>query len=83
MIVASDAGSLERTVVAEAGDASLEGTLALPPAARGVVVFAHGSGSSRFLAAEPVYRPRQPARDPPAPSRSDSSGRAPGAAPRW
>ena len=31
-----------------AGEASLEGDLALPPGARGVVVFAHGSGSSRF-----------------------------------
>jgi pimeloyl-ACP methyl ester carboxylesterase len=29
------------------GDAGLDGDLALPPAARGLVVFAHGSGSSR------------------------------------
>ena len=31
-----------------AGDVSLEGTLGIPAAARGMVVFAHGSGSSRF-----------------------------------
>jgi dienelactone hydrolase len=31
-----------------AGAAWLEGTLALPPAPMGVVLFAHGSGSSRF-----------------------------------
>jgi pimeloyl-ACP methyl ester carboxylesterase len=30
-----------------AGGVSLEGNLAIPPAARGVVMFAHGSGSSR------------------------------------
>jgi dienelactone hydrolase len=30
------------------GHASLEGELALPPSAKGVVLFAHGSGSSRF-----------------------------------
>src|SRR5271167_204904 len=27
---------------------TLEGTLAIPPGAKGVVVFAHGSGSSRY-----------------------------------
>jgi len=31
-----------------AGGVTLEGTLAIPAAARGMVVFAHGSGSSRF-----------------------------------
>lgn len=31
-----------------AGDASIEGTLAVPAEARGVVLFAHGSGSGRF-----------------------------------
>jgi dienelactone hydrolase len=31
-----------------AGPVDLEGTLALPPSASGVVLFAHGSGSSRF-----------------------------------
>jgi len=38
----------EREVVVTAGDASLAGTLAAPAAPRGVVLFAHGSGSSRF-----------------------------------
>lgn len=32
----------------QAGDVSLEGSLAIPQGARGLVVFAHGSGSSRF-----------------------------------
>lgn len=36
-----------REVVVDTGDARLPGTLHLPPAARGVVVFAHGSGSGR------------------------------------
>lgn len=47
MTVTSDSGSIERAVAVEAAGGSLEGTLALPPGARGVVVFAHGSGSSR------------------------------------
>jgi len=38
----------ESTVAFEADGAGLEGTLAVPPGAQGVVVFAHGSGSSRF-----------------------------------
>ena len=37
----------ERTVRVSAGRASLEGTLAVPDGARGIVLFAHGSGSSR------------------------------------
>jgi len=40
----------ERTVLVTAGAAVLEGTLGLPPNARGVVLFAHGSGSSRHSA---------------------------------
>ncbi len=50
-----DAG---RTVTVRAGDVDLEGDLAVPPGATGVVAFAHGSGSSRhsprnrFVAAE-------------------------------
>src|SRR5216684_3830027 len=36
------------TVRIDAGGVQLEGDLALPPGARGMVVFAHGSGSSRF-----------------------------------
>lgn len=35
-------------VTVQAADAALEGALVLPPRAAGIVVFAHGSGSSRF-----------------------------------
>ena len=35
-------------VTVQAGDVVLEGNLAVPPGAKGIVVFAHGSGSSRF-----------------------------------
>jgi dienelactone hydrolase len=38
----------EREVHIPAGDVQLEGTLSLPDRPRGVVLFAHGSGSSRF-----------------------------------
>jgi putative phosphoribosyl transferase len=38
----------ERTVAFDAGGAALEGDLAVPSGAAGVVLFAHGSGSSRF-----------------------------------
>jgi putative phosphoribosyl transferase len=38
----------ERTVRIAAGGADLEGDLAIPESARGVVLFAHGSGSSRL-----------------------------------
>ena len=37
----------ERTVRVSAGRVSLEGTLAVPADAQGIVLFAHGSGSSR------------------------------------
>lgn len=37
-------------VIVQAHDAALEGTLALPEQSSGIVVFAHGSGSSRFSA---------------------------------
>jgi putative phosphoribosyl transferase len=37
----------ERTVRVQTGEVELEGTLAVPPGARGVVLLAHGSGSSR------------------------------------
>ena len=40
--------NLERTVSIPAGDVTLEGTLGVPPTALGIVLFAHGSGSSRF-----------------------------------
>jgi dienelactone hydrolase len=39
---------LERTVSMPAGEVSLEGTLGVPDGAGGIVLFAHGSGSSRF-----------------------------------
>jgi putative phosphoribosyl transferase len=38
----------EHVVEVPAPEATLAGTLTVPPAARGVVVFAHGSGSGRF-----------------------------------
>lgn len=34
--------------IIDTGDASLQGDVVLPPDARGIVLFAHGSGSSRF-----------------------------------
>lgn len=37
----------EREVVVDAGEVRLEGNLTLPETARGLVLFAHGSGSSR------------------------------------
>ncbi|MGC8592225.1 dienelactone hydrolase family protein [Acidithiobacillus sp.] len=40
--------STQRTVTIRADGESLEGTLAIPPNARGLVLFAHGSGSSRL-----------------------------------
>lgn len=36
-----------RSVIVDAGDVSLEGDLAIPDDPHGIVVFAHGSGSSR------------------------------------
>ncbi len=39
---------LERTVSVPAGEVVLQGTLGVPDRAAGVVLFAHGSGSSRF-----------------------------------
>jgi putative phosphoribosyl transferase len=38
---------VEREVAVDAGGAALAGSLALPAAARGLILFAHGSGSSR------------------------------------
>lgn len=37
----------ERLVRVSAGAVTLEGTLGIPPGAQGIVIFAHGSGSSR------------------------------------
>ena len=45
---AYDDDKLERTISLRAGDTELEGTLGVPAAAKGIVLFAHGSGSSRF-----------------------------------
>jgi putative phosphoribosyl transferase len=39
---------LERAVAVHAGTVTLQGTLGVPSRATGVVLFAHGSGSSRF-----------------------------------
>ena len=36
------------TVKIPVAKATIEGNLSMPPAAKGVVLFAHGSGSSRF-----------------------------------
>jgi len=38
----------EQQVAIDAGGVRLEGDLAVPPAARGLIVFAHGTGSSRL-----------------------------------
>jgi pimeloyl-ACP methyl ester carboxylesterase len=43
-----NATDLEVPVLVPAGDAELEGNLVVPAGARGIVLFAHGSGSSRF-----------------------------------
>jgi putative phosphoribosyl transferase len=42
-----ESGGLERTVRVAAASVVLEGDLAIPAGARGMVLFAHGSGSSR------------------------------------
>jgi putative phosphoribosyl transferase len=39
---------LERTVTVPVGNVSLDGTMGVPEHAHGIVLFAHGSGSSRF-----------------------------------
>ncbi|HET7036767.1 MAG TPA: dienelactone hydrolase family protein [Thermomicrobiaceae bacterium] len=41
-------GDFIRNVRVQARQVSLGGTLGIPPRARGIVLFAHGSGSSRF-----------------------------------
>ncbi|MBI2864036.1 MAG: dienelactone hydrolase family protein [Chloroflexi bacterium] len=40
--------SRERTVLIPSGGVTLEGVLSLPEGAKGIVIFAHGAGSSRF-----------------------------------
>ena len=45
---AYDDDNLERTVSIQAGAVTLEGTMGVPARAQGIILFAHGSGSSRF-----------------------------------
>lgn len=45
---AHDDDKLERTVSIPTDTVTLDGTLGVPPSATGIVLFAHGSGSSRF-----------------------------------
>ena len=45
---AYDDDNLERTVSIQAGAVTLEGTMGVPARAHGIILFAHGSGSSRF-----------------------------------
>lgn len=42
-----ESNRIEREITVEAGKVTLEGTLVVPKNARGIVLFAHGSGSSR------------------------------------
>jgi putative phosphoribosyl transferase len=44
----NDAVSEPRSLTLPLGDVTLAGDLSVPPSARGLVVFAHGSGSGRF-----------------------------------
>ena len=39
---------MQHMVQIQVGDVRLEGDLSIPPSAQGIVIFAHGSGSSRF-----------------------------------
>ncbi|HEU4749188.1 MAG TPA: alpha/beta family hydrolase [Gemmatimonadaceae bacterium] len=48
MILSYDDSALERTVSIPAGGVMLEGTLGVPNGAHAIILFAHGSGSSRF-----------------------------------
>jgi putative phosphoribosyl transferase len=48
MVSQTSCGPSERPVVIPSGRRRLSGSLAVPPRARGVVVFAHGSGSGRL-----------------------------------
>ncbi len=45
--VADRANGMEHILKIDAGTARLEGNLCIPPGAKGIVIFAHGSGSSR------------------------------------
>src|SRR4030095_11203522 len=48
LMPAYDDDHLERTVSIPTGGITLEGTLGVPASPTGIVLFAHGSGSSRF-----------------------------------
>lgn len=48
MLTSSEGGAGEREVLILAEGATLAGSWSIPPDARGAVLFAHGSGSSRF-----------------------------------
>jgi putative phosphoribosyl transferase len=47
MCAMPDPPGFEREIILAAGDAGLPGPLVIPQRADGMVVFAHGSGSSR------------------------------------
>jgi putative phosphoribosyl transferase len=46
--MAANTKSMQREIEIPSGRRRLSGTLSVPPAAKGVVAFAHGSGSGRF-----------------------------------
>ena len=46
-MLSSENGSINKRVSVPVNGVELEGALVVPPAARGIVLFAHGSGSSR------------------------------------
>jgi hypothetical protein len=48
MCAMPDPPGFEREIILAAGDAGLRGHLVIPQRADGMVVFAHGSGSSRL-----------------------------------
>ena len=58
MCAMPDPPGFEREIVVAAGDAGLPGHLVIPERAGGMVVFAHGSGSSRRSPRQPVRRCR-------------------------
>jgi putative phosphoribosyl transferase len=44
----TERGGVQSEITIDAGEVSLEGTLSVPKNSHGIVLFAHGSGSSRF-----------------------------------
>jgi putative phosphoribosyl transferase len=53
---------VDQPVLIPAGRVTLEGLLTVPPGARGVVAFAHGSGSGRLSPATSTWRARSTTR---------------------